>query len=76
MKTANSINGTLAMMPHNIKLKLKKVSIIKLVINKLLIVSGAITSSVPDSKVVFNLVPKEHAMADIYCQLIPNDDEG
>ena len=67
MKTAKCINGTLAMMPHSIKLKLKKVSIIKLIINQLLIVSGAITSEVPDSQVVFNLVPKEHAMADIYC---------
>ena len=64
------------MMPDSIKLKLKKVSIIKLVIYHVLIVSGAITSEVPDSQVVFNLVPKEHAMADIYCQLIPNDDEG
>jgi len=44
--------------------------------NQLLIVSGAITSVVPDSQVIFNLVPKEHAMADIYCQLIPNDDES
>ena len=24
-------------------------------------------------EIVFNLVPKEHAMSDIYCQLIPND---
>ena len=54
-------------MKHNIKLKLKKVSIIKLVIYHVLIVSGAITSEVPDAQVIFNLVPKEHAMADIYC---------
>ena len=27
----------------------------------------------PDCEVVFNLVPKENAMSDIYCQLIPND---
>ena len=33
-------------------------------------------SAVPNSKVIYNLVPKEHAMADIYCQLIPNDDEA
>ena len=26
-------------------------------------------------EVVFNLVPKVHAMSDIYCQLIPNDNE-
>ena len=25
--------------------------------------------------VVFNLVPKQYAMSDIYCQLIPNDDD-
>lgn len=30
----------------------------------------------PDrAEVVFNLVPKEHAMSDIYCQLIPNDND-
>lgn len=26
--------------------------------------------------VVFNLVPKQHAMSDIYCQLIPNEDDN
>ena len=26
-------------------------------------------------EVVFNLVPKVYAMSDIYCQLIPNDNE-
>lgn len=29
----------------------------------------------PDSTVIFNLVPKAWAMSDIYCQLIPNEDE-
>ena len=29
---------------------------------------------VPGAEVIFNLVPKEYAMSDIYCQLIPNDD--
>ena len=37
--------------------------------------AAAIMKAVPNSKVVFNYVPKEHAMSDIYCQLIPNDDE-
>jgi hypothetical protein len=32
--------------------------------------------AIAGSKVICNLVPKEHAMADIYCQLIPNDDEA
>ena len=27
-------------------------------------------------EVVFNLVPKVHAMSDIYCQLIPNEEES
>lgn len=30
----------------------------------------------PSAEVVFNLVPKEHAMSDIYCQLIPNEDDA
>lgn len=75
VKTARCINGTLAMMPDSTKLKLKKVSILQSLVNQSIIVAGAINSQVPDSQVVFNLVPKEHAMADIYCQLIPNDDE-
>ena len=29
----------------------------------------------PKADVVFNLVPKAYAMSDIYCQLIPNDNE-
>ena len=36
----------------------------------------AIKENVADSEVVMNLVPKVHAMSDIYCQLIPNDDEA
>lgn len=38
------------------------------------IVAAAIKEHVKDGEVVFNLVPKENAMSDIYCQLIPNDD--
>ena len=38
------------------------------------IVAAAIKEHVKNSEVVFNLVPKENAMSDIYCQLIPNDD--
>jgi hypothetical protein len=75
VKTAKCINGILAMMLDSIKEKLKKVSLNILLSNEHLLVHGAILSAVPDSQVVFNLVPKEHAMADIYCQLIPNDDE-
>jgi len=40
----------------------------------LTIVAAAIKEHVKDGEVVFNLVPKENAMSDIYCQLIPNDD--
>jgi len=36
--------------------------------------AAAIKELVPDTEVVFNLVPKEYAMSEIYCQLIPNDD--
>jgi hypothetical protein len=75
VKTARCISGTLAMMLDSTKLRRKKVSIQSFLLINFHLVSGAITSQVPDSQVVFNLVPKEHAMADIYCQLIPNDDE-
>jgi len=34
----------------------------------------AIKSKVPNCGIVFNKVPKIHAMADIYCELIPYDD--
>ena len=36
----------------------------------------AIKENVADCEVIMNLVPKIHAMSDIYCQLIPNDDEA
>ena len=29
----------------------------------------------PKAEVIFNHVPKAYAMSDIYCQLIPNDNE-
>ena len=38
------------------------------------LVAAAVKGQLPDAEVVFNLVPKVHAMSDIYCQLIPNDD--
>ena len=63
------------MMLNNTKLKLKKVSLLTRFIN-FFIVSAAIQSAVPGANVVFNLVPKEFAMSDIYCQLIPNDDDN
>ena len=40
-----------------------------------LIVAKAIKERIPEAEVVFNMVPKEFAMSDIYCQLIPNDDD-
>jgi hypothetical protein len=39
-------------------------------------VASAICSAVPGAIVQKNQVPKAWAMADIYCQLIPNDDEA
>jgi len=44
----------------------------------LLIVKAAILKCCgPNTcEVVFNLVPKKYAMSDIYCQLIPNDNES
>lgn len=40
------------------------------------LVAGAIKECVPGATVIFNLVPKVWAMSDIYCQLIPNEDES
>ena len=40
------------------------------------LVASAIKAAVPGASVIFNLVPKVHAMSDIYCQLIPNEDEA
>ena len=42
------------------------------------IVKTAIVETLGPEKcdVVFNLVPKQHAMSDIYCQLIPNEDDN
>lgn len=39
------------------------------------IVAAAIKERYPNCEVVFNMVPKVWAMSDIYCQLIPNDDD-
>ena len=50
----------------------------KYVVSKLtfeILVSTAIKENVAGAEVIFNLVPKAHAMSDIYCQLIPNEDE-
>lgn len=35
-----------------------------------------IKQQVPDSEVIFNMVPKMWAMEEIYCQLIPNSDDN
>ena len=40
------------------------------------IVASAIKEAVPSATVLFNLVPKMFAMSDIYCQLIPNEDDN
>ena len=40
------------------------------------IVANAIKENVPSADVKFNMVPKVHAMSDIYCQLVPNDDDN
>jgi len=40
-----------------------------------ILVATAIKENVAGAEVIFNLVPKAHAMSDIYCQLIPNEDE-
>ena len=39
-------------------------------------VAQAIQAMVPGATVLKNSVPKEWAMADIYCQLIPNQDDN
>jgi hypothetical protein len=35
-----------------------------------------IREHVPGAEIVFNKVPKQYAMSDIYCQLIANDDDN
>lgn len=40
------------------------------------VVASAIKEHVPSADVKFNMVPKVHAMSDIYCQLVPNDDDN
>jgi predicted Rdx family selenoprotein len=39
-------------------------------------VANAITKEVPNCKVVYNMVPKNFAMSDIYCQLVHNSDDS
>ena len=41
-----------------------------------LLVGDAIREHVPGATIVFNRVPKQYAMSDIYCQLIANDDDN
>ena len=36
----------------------------------------AIKALLPHAQVVVNSVPKEHAMSDIYTQMIPNEDDN
>ena len=38
--------------------------------------TSEIQANVGNATILINQVPKEWAMADIYCQLIPNDDEN
>jgi len=42
----------------------------------ILVVANSIKEHVPSADVRFNMVPKQHAMSDIYCQLVPNDDDN
>lgn len=37
-------------------------------------VAESLVANIPGSEVIFNKVPKEYAMSDIYCQLIANED--
>ena len=37
--------------------------------------SGAIKAQVPSAKVIINEIPKDWYKFDMYCQLIPNEDE-
>jgi 5,10-methenyltetrahydromethanopterin hydrogenase len=76
------ISGILGMTPTSIKLMRSEVSKFnsrnKYVVSKLtfeILVATAIKENVAGAEVIFNLVPKAHAMSDIYCQLIPNEDE-
>ena len=38
--------------------------------------AGEIKANVPGATVLFNQVPKEWHQKDLYCQLIPNDDDN
>mgnify|MGYP003329826460 CR=1 FL=1 len=76
-KTALNINGTLDTMLLNIKEKPLNVSFyfgLFIICIISILVCSEIMAAVPGSQVIINLVPKEFAMHDIYCQLIPNDD--
>jgi hypothetical protein len=61
---------------HYISNTLWEVSIIQRSIHSFVIVASAIKEAVPSATVLFNLVPKLFAMSDIYCQLIPNEDDN
>ena len=76
------ISGIQGTTPTSIKLMRLEVSKLnsrnKYVVSKLtfeILVATAIKENVAGAEVIFNLVPKAHAMSDIYCQLIPNEDE-
>lgn len=73
-RTVSLINGTQGTIPSNTWAMLIIVSTF-LIANSYL-VEAAILKEVGDVKVVKNLVPKVHAMSDIYCQLIPNNDDN
>mmetsp|Transcript_4670 Transcript_4670/g.7938 ORF Transcript_4670/g.7938 Transcript_4670/m.7938 type:complete len:122 (+) Transcript_4670:37-402(+) len=38
-------------------------------------IAKSIKESVPQAEIVFNMVPKQFAMSDVYCQLVHNSDE-
>ena len=81
-KTVLVISGIQGTTPTSIKLMRSEVSKFnsrnKYVVSMLtfeILVATAIKENVAGAEVIFNLVPKAHAMSDIYCQLIPNEDE-
>ena len=41
-----------------------------------LIVSSAIISRLPNAVVLRNQIPKSYVQYDLYCNLVPNEDEG
>ncbi len=73
-RIVKSIIGTLVMTKLSMTIFLIEVSY--LMIYCFLSVNHAITSRLPSAVVIRNQVPKAYLNYDIYCNLIPNDDES